>query len=202
MTNKITIDEIREVIQELIKESVILDERMTYAELLKLTVNTPRSPKDDTNRIDRSKNVRVRSIPISVEEGLEQWNFRYKSDSQNTITNKPFQGHITFLKGELNQNDDAQKVECEVECTCPDYIYRFKYNNKEQDAGGDDFNTDPHYINRKPKLPYDIGPGLCKHLVALSRFLQTKIINTKKPNIFEALHDIVNKGPFDIKYNE
>ena len=65
---------------------VSVNETMTYEKLLSLTAKTPRSPEDDTNRIDRSKTVNVRSIPVSVEEGLEQWNFRYKSSPQTTVT--------------------------------------------------------------------------------------------------------------------
>jgi hypothetical protein len=63
-----------------------VNETMTYEKLLSLTAKTPRSPENDTNRIDRSKTVNVRSIPVSVEKGLEQWNFRYKSTPQDTLT--------------------------------------------------------------------------------------------------------------------
>jgi len=177
-----------------------LTENMSYEELLKLTADTPRSPDDDTNRIDRSKNVRVRSIPVSAESGLEQWNFRYKSDKLTGNPGDPLEGHIIFLKGEIDRNDDAVKLECKVDCSCPDYKYKFAYNNYAKgasDIGPDSLNN---AINRRPKQAYDIGEGLCKHLSALAKYLATKVTATKKQNIFEAIGDVAKQGPFNITY--
>ena len=102
-----------------------LHENMTYDELLQLTAKTPRSPEDDTNRIDRSKTVNVRSLPVSVEEDNEQWNFRYKSDRATGNPGDPLEGNILFLKGNVERNDDAAQLECKVDCSCLDYKYRW-----------------------------------------------------------------------------
>ena len=178
-----------------------LNENMSYDDLIKLTANTPRSPDDDTNRIDRSKNVRSRSIPVSIdEEGHEQWNFRYKSTPQTTVTNEPFEGRITFLKGEITPQDDANKLDCEVDCSCPDYMYRFASNNARKGAGAIGPDSLNQAIDRKPKPAYDIGEGLCKHLCSLSKHLQTQITNTGKSNLFEAVQDVASQGPFSIEY--
>lgn len=177
-----------------------LQETMTYDELLQLTAKTPRSPEDDTNRIDRSKTVNVRSLPVSVEDDGEQWNFRYKSSPQSTVTNEPFEGHITFLKGGVDSGDDAAKLECKVDCGCPDYMYKFAFNNYAQGAGDVGPGSENNAINRRPKPAYDIGEGLCKHLVALGKYLQTKIAGTKKQNIFEAVDDVAKQGPFSVTY--
>ena len=180
----------------------MLNENMSYKELLDLTAKTPRSPDDNTNRIDRSKNVRVRSIPISMDrEGKrEQWNFRYKSSPETTVTDEPFQGRITFLKGEVGPDDDTNELECEVDCSCPDYMYRFAANNASAGAGAIGRDALNKAINRKPKPAYDLGEGLCKHLCALSKNLQTKITNTGKSNLFEAVNDVASKGPFNVEY--
>ena len=175
-----------------------VSENMTYDQLLKLTASTPRSPDDNTNRIDRAKNVRARSIPVSVEEGKEQWNFRYKSNP--SVTNKPFEGQITFLKGDVERKDDAMELECKVDCGCPDYRYKFAYNNFKQGAGDIGPDSLNKCINRAPQHAYDIGEGLCKHLAALRGYLQTKISSTRKSNLFEAISEVAKQGPFNITY--
>ena len=175
-------------------------ENMTYDELLQLTAKTPRSPENDTNRIDRSKTVNVRSLPVSIEEDNEQWNFRYKSSPQSTVTDKPYEGHITFLQGEIEKNDDAGGLECKVDCGCPDYMYKFAFNNYATGAGDIGPNSENNAINRRPKPAYDIGEGLCKHLSALSKYLTTKIKATKTQNIFEAINDVAKQGPFNVTY--
>ena len=177
-------------------------ENMTYDELLQLTAKTPRSPEDDTNRIDRSKTVNVRSLPVSVEEDNEQWNFRYKSSRVSSVTDETFEGHITFLKGEVGRNDDATMLECKVDCGCPDYMYKFAYNNYAKGAGDIGPGSENNAINRRPKPAYDIGEGLCKHLSALSKYLTTKLKATKTQNIFEAVNEIAKQGPFNITYQD
>jgi hypothetical protein len=169
----------------------ILTEDMSYDDLLKLT--TP-------ERKEKATNVNVRSLPVSVENNNEQWNFRYKSSPQTTVTDKPFKGSISFIKGKVGQNSDAMKMKCKVDCECPDFMYRFAYNDAAQGAsqiGPDSLNG---AINRKPRPAYDYGEGLCKHLTALGRFLKTKISATKKSNLFEAIDDVANQGPFNVTY--
>ena len=69
--------------------------------------------------------------------------------------------------------DDAMKLDCSVDCGCPDYRYRFSYANKQQDAG----ENGPNSLNKGFNYPSSInaGPGLCKHLLALKEYLHTKI---------------------------
>jgi hypothetical protein len=178
-------------IENLLQEGIFLKETMTYKELLALT--TP-------ERKERAANVRVRSIPVSIEEGLEQWNFRYKSSPQTTVTDEPFEGHITFLKGRVERSDDAMNLECKVDCSCPDFMYRFAYNDTQKGASDIGPDSLSGCINRKPKPAYDYGEGLCKHLAALRRYLQTKILATRRSNLFEAIGDVAKQGPFNITY--
>jgi len=168
-----------------------LSEDMSYNDLLKLT--TP-------ERKDRAANVTARSLPVSTENGLETWNFRYKSSPQTTVTDKPFRGSISFIKGKVGQNNDAMKMKCKVDCSCPDYLYRWAYNNYSNGAGEIGTNSLNKCANRSPKSVYNEGNGLCKHLVALGRFLKTKIQATKKSNLFEMMDDVTNRGPFNINY--
>ncbi len=168
-----------------------ISEDMSYNDLLKLT--TP-------ERKDRASNVTARSLPVSTENGLETWNFRYKSSPQTTVTDKPFRGSISFIKGKVGQNNDAMKMKCKVDCECPDFMYRFAYNDAAKGASQVGPDSLSGCANRRPKPAYDYGEGLCKHLTALGRFLKTKIQATKKSNLFEAIDDVTNQGPFNVTY--
>lgn len=192
---------VKEIFAKYTKESI--NENMSYSELLALTDKTPRSPDDGTNRIERSRNVRVRNIPVSVEEGLEQWNFRYKSAPRTGNPGLPLEGHITFLKGDVSNKDSAEDLDVKVDCSCRDYKYKFAHNNYKQGASDIGPNSLNGAINRPPKPAYDIGQGLCKHLTALSKYLQTQV-KTSKParpsNLFEAIGEVAKRGPFTITY--
>lgn len=190
---------LKTLIQEMLQETSV-NEEMSYKNLLDLTAKTPRSPDDGSNRLDRSKNVRARSLPVSVEEGMEQWNFRYKSSPQASVTNQPFEGHITFIKGDVNNPDDAEDLACKVDCSCPDYKYKFAYNNYKKGAGDIGPDSLNQCINRPPRPPYNIGEGLCKHLSALANYLNTKVKSTKQSNLFEAVKQVADQGPFEIMY--
>ncbi len=168
-----------------------ISEDMSYEELLKLT--TP-------ERKERASNVTARSLPVTVENGLDTSNFRYKSSPATTVTDKPFRGSISFIKERTGNNQNAMKMKCKVDCECPDFMYRFAYNDAAKGAsqiGTDSLNG---ALNRRPKPAYDYGEGLCKHLAALGRFLKTKITATKKSNLFEAIDEVANQGPFNVTY--
>ena len=171
--------------------TIIVNETMTYKELLGLTTD---------DRKERASNVNVRSLPVSIEEGQEQWNFRYKSSPQTTVTDEPFEGHILFLKGEVEKGDNAMDLECKVDCGCPDFMYRFAYNDTQKGASDVGPDSLSGCANRRPKPAYDYGEGLCKHLTALGRYLRTKIAATKKSNLFEAVSDVAGQGPFNVTY--
>ena len=167
--------------------------KMTYDDLLQAT--TP------ARKVKADHNVRVRSIPVSVDnEGHEQWNFRYTSDQATGDPGGAYQGRISFLKGEVGKDDDAIELLCEVDCKCKDYMYRFAYNNAAQGAGQVGRDSLSGVINRKPKPAYDFGVGLCKHLAALRKYLQTKITSVKRSNLFESIGDVAKSGPFTINY--
>jgi predicted RNA-binding Zn-ribbon protein involved in translation (DUF1610 family) len=163
-----------------------LNEQMTYNQLLRYV---------DNGRKDRADDVATRSIPVSVDEGVESWNFRYKSNP--STTGKAYQGAIRFIK-RPKASKNAADVPCKVDCGCPDFRYRWAYNNSKEDAADIGPNTLNKCINRSPKPAYDYGIGLCKHLVALGGYLQTKIKSSKKSNLFEAIDEISKQGNFTV----
>lgn len=169
----------------------VLEEEMSYNDLLKLT---------DKGRKARAKDVKPRSIPVTMEDGKESWNFRYKSDP--SVTDKPFQGSIQFFK-EIKRSDSENVADlpCKVDCGCPDFMYRWAWNDTAQDASQVGPKSLSKCINRRPKPAYDYGEGLCKHLTALAGYLRTKIQATQKSNLFEAMSDVAKTHPnFTVEY--
>jgi len=162
----------------------LLTEAMSWAELLKYT-QTYMKGGGGAGRIQRAGNVHVRSNPVSMEEGKEAWNFNYKSNP--STTGKRWHGFVRFLKGEVENKDNAQELQCIVNCDCPDYKYVWAYPNKKKGAGFtgrpyNDNNGRPWLTSSLPRggradrrtNPHQI-PGMCKHLIALAGYLETEI---------------------------
>jgi hypothetical protein len=168
-----------------------LTEEMSYNDLLKLT---------DKGRKARANDVKPRSIPVSLEDGKESWNFRYKSNP--SVTDKPFQGSIQFFKEIKKSNtENVADLPCKVDCGCPDFMYRWAWNDTAQDASQVGPKSLNKCINRRPKPAYNYDAGLCKHLTALAGYLRTKIQATQKSNLFEAMSDVArNNRNFTMEY--
>lgn len=176
----------------------ILSEVMTYAQLFSQT---------DGMRRNKGGRMRVRSLAGSASEDSEQWNFGYKSGLDHITTNGPHEGRISFDKDAYMRNKGKRSmndVECKVDCSCPDYMYRWAYANYYRDAGSLgkgslNLNNGSVPIKTNPKLK----PSLCKHLVALSQYLKTKLDESEYDEMKDKLSDVVNKNEqFEIKYEE
>lgn len=147
----------------------VLTERMSFRDLYRSS--TP-------DRVDRSRNVNAKSLRVTSMDGQEAWTFTYKSNP--STTGHRWHGYVRFLKEEVTDATSAADLDCMVDCDCPDYRYRFAYNNAKADAGAlgpDSWNQN----NGRPPRPReqggvgDYGTGMCKHLIALGEFLKTKI---------------------------
>lgn len=147
----------------------VLTERMSFSDLY--STSTP-------DRIDRSKNVNARSLRVTSMGGQEAWTFTYKSNP--STTGHRWHGYVRFFNENVNQARSAADLDCMVDCDCPDYRYRFAYNNAKQDAGAlgpDSWNQNNGQAPRPVALGGvgDYGTGMCKHLIALGEFLKTNI---------------------------
>lgn len=149
----------------------LLLEKMTFKQLLALS---------DDGRRNRSKNINTRSLKVTSDNNSESWTFSYKSNP--STTGKRHQGYIKFLKPDINQNKQALEWNCIVDCTCPDFKFRFAYNTEKQGAsitGNNSWNKN----NGNTPLPINNKIGLCKHLISLTDYLKTEI--RKRTNIKE-----------------
>ena len=156
---------------------------ISYSQILKEVLTERMSFKDlyrnsDPERIDRSRSVYARSLKVTTMDGNEAWTFSYKSNP--STTGQRWNGYVRFLKGDVSGKDRADELDCMVDCNCPDYRFRWAYNNAKQDAGAlgptawNDNNGRPPRPREQGGVG-DLGPGMCKHLIALGEFLKTKI---------------------------
>lgn len=168
----------------------VLTERMSFKDLLGAAGTTrPYKTDPNTNRADRGRaHVNARSIRVMATENGEAWTFRYKSDHATSTTNSPYHGFVKFFK-EIYDKDNvsANDLDCMVDCDCPDYRFRFAYNNAQAGAGtirgqngvpGWKHHNDNNGAAPKPVDQGgvgDYGPGICKHLSALTEYLKTKV---------------------------
>jgi hypothetical protein len=152
----------------------LLLEKMTFNQLLAAS---------DKVRIAKSKSMDVRALKIVAEKDGESWTFSYKS--RPSTTGQRFQGYIRFLKGELKSGKSADDMNCIVDCTCPDYRYSFAYNNTKQGAGVTGNNSWNKNNGNAPQYDRNKNVGLCKHLIALGKYLKTKLDN--KPTLKESV---------------
>lgn len=152
----------------------ILTERMSFRALL---------AGSESGRKQRGRqDVNARSLRVASLDGNETWTFRYKSDP--STTGNPWHGYIQFFKDDVSDKDNAMDLDCMVDCDCPDYRYRYAYNNAQADVGRIGKHPDMPFGNQnngqrpRPRLAGgvgDYGVGLCKHLCALASFLKTSV---------------------------
>lgn len=143
----------------------VLTERMSFKDLLRYS---------DSDRIDRSRDVNTKSLKVTSMDGRETWIFSYKSSP--STTGQRWQGYIKFFKEDVSEKDRAEDLDCMVDCSCPDFRYRWAYADTKQDAsviGNDSLNK---CINSPPRQTNpEQSPGMCKHLIALGEYLKTNV---------------------------
>ena len=145
--------------------------------------------KSEPGRVDRAKTVSTRSTRVKASDDGEMWTFNYKTNPIDTTTDKRYHGKIQFLKEDVAATENAGDLDCKVHCDCPDYFYRWEYNNAKAGAGTFDPKLDGQMHNRRPPKPTgpphfgvgNLGNGMCKHLIALSEYLNSKIEAPQPP---------------------
>lgn len=142
----------------------LLVEKMSYTDLMN---------NSDSDRKDRGGRIPARSLVVKSVNDKEAWKFSYKSPSDENTTGLRHQGFIYFFKDSVDIGNDASDIPCSVDCSCPDYKFRFSFSNKQQGAGENGSNS----LNKGLNYPSSVnqGPGLCKHLISLKEYLRTKV---------------------------
>lgn len=147
----------------------ILCEKMSFRQIL---------GKSDPKRIARADDVSAKSLGVRGTDMGEAWNFSYKSS--NSTTGQRHRGKIEFNKKDISKYDNLMDAPCVIDCTCPDFRYKFAFFNNKANItpiGSTAINSND---GQRPRLP-DAGIGACKHIISLSEYLRTSIDAPQEP---------------------
>jgi hypothetical protein len=175
MTSSIFIDMIR--LMTIVKR--ILSEALTYNELFRTST---------LDRKQRTRGIRKERLKATSAVDPNSWNFTFTSSPATSTTGQSHSGKIRFLE---RSNQLAKDIPCEVDCSCPDYKYRFAYANHQDDSApigqgslNQCDNAPPNYTNPKQRN------GMCKHLLSVVGELSRRLKTSPKSSIREKLDDV------------
>jgi len=140
-----------------------LDERLSFDRLFQYS---------EPKRVARSHTVRGPSLQVDALRDGFSWYFNAKS--QPSTTGLRQKCYIRFFKPN-NPELPLEQVDCQVDCTCPDYRYRWGWSNKQRGSSTVGQQSLNKAFNRAPRITNPGNrPGLCKHLLALRDFIYGK----------------------------
>jgi hypothetical protein len=116
----------------------------------------------DSGRKGRSSNVYVRP-PKAITDAYGNDVLEYSFKSQNSTTGNRQTGYIRFLGGGEETSD------VEVFCSCPDYKFRYEHVNWKDGSASEPKDPKTKAFPIKTNPSGDIG--LCKHLLAASKYV-------------------------------
>jgi hypothetical protein len=137
-----------------------LCESATFGELFNLS---------EPKRVVRSNTVKGPPLDIRAFDDAQYYLFNFKSNPSTTGLR-----HHGYIKFKRPKRDQAlTEIPCMVDCTCPDYRYRFAWTNKQRGAGRVGGGSLNQALNRAPRITNPGNrPGLCKHILALKNYIQ------------------------------
>lgn len=139
-------------------QSASLVERLTYRQLYALS---------DSGRKERSRTVSGPALVVDSYQDSSYYVFDYKSNP--STTGLRHKGYIKFIRPQNRSVPKGEDIECVVDCSCPDYKFRFAWANKQRGSGVVGPNSLNQAWNRAPRITNPTGrPALCKHLLALA----------------------------------
>ncbi len=139
-----------------------LAEEMTFDQLFRYS---------EPKRVKRSDTVRGPPLDIKGASDAIYHSFNFKS--YPSTTGLRWHGYIKFKKPKfMKPNTPLQHIPCEVDCSCPDFKYRFAWADKQRGAAKIGPQSMNKCINRAPvhTNPANI-PGLCKHILAARDYI-------------------------------
>jgi len=127
----------------------------------------------EKGRKERSRGVTGPPIDVEAYNGVLYYLFNFKS-LENT-TKQRHKGYIKFYKPK-NSNQSLGKVECDVDCTCPDFRYMYAWAIKQRGSTTVGHNSLNQCLNKAPRIknPRSV-PGLCKHLLSLTKYIMNSM---------------------------
>ncbi|MGV0949175.1 MAG: hypothetical protein ACOYB3_00790 [Azonexus sp.] len=141
----------------------ILDEAstLTYDTLFK---------RSDPKRIWRAGQVRGPPLEIDAYKDAIFHTFNFKSFP--STTGLRHRGYIKFEKPSHGRPMPSEKIPVVVDCTCPDFRYRWAWANKQRGASRVGSQSLNQAHNRAPRITNPGNKiGLCKHLLAARNYI-------------------------------
>lgn len=149
--------------EEAKKSPSILNEEMSFRQLMNFS--TP-------ERVVRSLTVHGPPLNIRAFEDSMYYLFNFKSNP--STTGLRHKGYIKFIKP--RNKKPLMDVHCVVDCTCPDFRYRWAWADKQRRASKVGTNSMNQALNLPPKITNPSArPGLCKHILALRNWIDNSL---------------------------
>lgn len=142
---------------------VSLSERLTFDRLFRIS---------EPKRVYRSFTVKGPPLEIDSYQDAVYYIFNFKANP--STTGLRHRGYVKFFKPKNKnpKNVPLQHLECLVDCTCPDFRYRWAWATKQRDSSVVGPNSLNQAWNRAPRITNPKGkPGLCKHILATRSYL-------------------------------
>jgi len=135
---------------------------MTFDELFRIS---------DPKRVTRSLDVNGPPLDIDSYRDAVYYAFNFRSHRTNT-TGLRHRGYVKFFRPRNRQQKPLQHLECLVDCTCPDFRYRWAWANKQKGSGAVGARSLNQAWNRAPRRTNPKAvPGLCKHVLAMRGYI-------------------------------
>jgi hypothetical protein len=136
-----------------------LVERLTFRQLLSYA---------EPKRVARSQTVRGGPLKIEAFEDTAYHIFNFKSFP--STTGLRHHGYIKFFKPKSPRR--LEDLECLVDCTCPDFRYRWAWALKQRGSSVVGAQSMNRALNRAPRTTNpEATPGICKHIIRLRDYI-------------------------------
>lgn len=138
-----------------------LAERLSFDQLFRMS---------EPKRVMRSHKVKGPPLEIDAYQDAVYHIFNFKS--YPSTTGLRHKGYIKFLRPRRGGQKALQHLNCIVDCTCPDYRYRWAWANKQRGASRVGPQSINQAHNRAPRITNPTSrPGLCKHILAAREYI-------------------------------
>ena len=148
----------------------LLCERLSYDQLFRLS---------EPKRIARAATARSKQTPVldQIDATKDETAYTFKFRCYPSTTGLTHQGHIKFFRPR-NPTTKLEKLDCEVDCSCPDFRYRWAWAVKQRGSSRVGPQSLNQAWNRAPRITNPSAkPGLCKHILALRNYLYGKTVH-------------------------
>ena len=145
-------------------------ERLNFDQLFRMS---------EPKRIARAATARSKQVPVldQIDATADDVAYTFKFRCYPSTTGRTHPGYIKFFRPR-NPNTPLEKLECELDCGCEDFRFRWAFANKQRGSSRVGPRSLNQAWNRAPRITNSTcRPGLCKHILALRNYLYGKTVH-------------------------